>query len=197
MFFDRATEKSLMRLPHCATVQTHLHLALLSFASHTFFLERKDVRRCCATHHTLCCASRFFCPRATLGRKWSTWLLCQKRTLNRWWAQRRSRWKWNNNLCRLRRATMKTCRNWKLSARTSPTFKRSWRYRSSDSTGETRVQFTDQSNGKHYVEKFNTSAKNSLQYATFDAGHKGFLEESRLQWLAFPAGTIRKYCPRT
>ena len=57
VMFHRAIDKPLVRFPQCATVQTHLHLALLSFAqkSHRihFLLERTDVRRCCVLHIVL------------------------------------------------------------------------------------------------------------------------------------------------
>ena len=36
------------------------------------FLREKVVRLCCATHCTSCCAARYFCARASLGRKRST-----------------------------------------------------------------------------------------------------------------------------
>ena len=75
--FDRAIGKSLVRFPRCATVQTHFHIPLLSFAHKGhhihFLLERKDVRRCSATNCTSCCASRYLCARASPGRKWSFW----------------------------------------------------------------------------------------------------------------------------
>ena len=53
---------SLVRTPRCATVQTRFHPALLTLAHKGhyihFLLERIDVRRCCATSCTSCCASR-------------------------------------------------------------------------------------------------------------------------------------------
>ena len=101
--FDRASERSLARFPQCATAQTHLHRTLLSFAHkghHMDFLsERKDVRRCCATNCTSCCASRCICARGSVGRWWSMWLYCLNSTLHRLRAQPRSKCRWHKFYC--------------------------------------------------------------------------------------------------
>ena len=75
----------------------HTFISLLRFAhngrhTHPHLLsERKDVRRCCATDCTSCCASRPIIASASFGRKWSIWLLCRSSTLYRMRAQRWSR----------------------------------------------------------------------------------------------------------
>ena len=88
--FGRAIEQSLVRFPHCATYK-HTFISLFS-ASYTkditynFLLERKDVRRCCATnwsaqvHHSDVSGQSGY--NARIARS------------HRLRAQRRSRWKW-------------------------------------------------------------------------------------------------------
>ena len=77
--------------------ETHLHLAsqiCTQRTSHTptpSLRAKKDVRRCCATDCTSCCASRPIIASASFGRKWSIWLLCRSSTLYRMRAQRWSR----------------------------------------------------------------------------------------------------------
>ena len=62
---------------------------------------------------------------------------------------------------------------------------------------ETRVQFTEQTKGKHKYGGIPTIPQGiAAQYATLDASHEGSLEESKSQCPALPPGTIRKCYPK-